>query len=90
MKASKHSQSPSFDPYSVQRFLASSNGRKRASPDSDTSSNLGLGYGNANLVIGPPRQAQLFATNNHVFKKGKYATTGGDRGFMAGKSLICQ
>lgn len=89
MKATKHSRSSSFDPYSAQRFVADANGRKRASTDeSDTSSSHGLGYNSTRLSIGPPRQAQLFATNEHIFKKGKYATTGGDRGFMAGKYLL--
>ncbi|SPO30293.1 uncharacterized protein UTRI_05757 [Ustilago trichophora] len=41
--------------------------------------------GNASGVsfyISGPRPARLFPTPVHEFRKGKYATTGGDRGFM--------
>ncbi|SNX87635.1 uncharacterized protein MEPE_06345 [Melanopsichium pennsylvanicum] len=35
------------------------------------------------FYISAPRPARLFPTQMHEFRKGKYATTGGDRGFMA-------
>lgn len=38
------------------------------------------------FFIGGPRPAKLFPTPIHELRKGKYATTGGDRGFMTGKS----
>nr|QOU81785.1 hypothetical protein [Sporisorium reilianum] len=34
------------------------------------------------FYIAGPRPARLFPTTMHEFRKGKYATTGGDRGFM--------
>ncbi|TKY90399.1 hypothetical protein EX895_000397 [Sporisorium graminicola] len=34
------------------------------------------------FYISGPRPARLFPTAMHEFRKGKYATTGGDRGFM--------
>ncbi|CCF49238.1 hypothetical protein NDA10_000584 [Ustilago hordei] len=38
--------------------------------------------GGINFYISEPRPARLFPTPVHEFRKGKYATTGGDRGFM--------
>lgn len=37
------------------------------------------------FYISGPRPARLFPTPMHEFRKGKYATTGGDRGFMTGE-----
>lgn len=42
--------------------------------------------GGINFYISEPRPARLFPTPVHEFRKGKYATTGGDRGFMTGES----
>ncbi|KAJ1018074.1 hypothetical protein NDA16_004943 [Ustilago loliicola] len=38
--------------------------------------------GGISFYISGPRPAKLFPTPIHEFRKGKYATTGGDRGFM--------
>ena len=43
-----------------------------------------VGNAPGTFYISGPRPAGLFPTAIHEFRKGKYATTGGDRGFMTG------
>uniref|UniRef100_V5ETP8 HTH APSES-type domain-containing protein n=1 Tax=Kalmanozyma brasiliensis (strain GHG001) TaxID=1365824 RepID=V5ETP8_KALBG len=51
-------------------------------PAYQTQSAATLHGSNGTFYISGPRPARLFATQIHEFRKGKYATTGGDRGFM--------
>lgn len=62
--------------------------RKRGLPYSRTDAEMNqaaLNGSGGNFYISAPRPARLFPTPMHEFRKGKYATTGGDRGFMTGK-----
>ena len=45
----------------------------------------GVNANGGSFYISGPRPARLFPTPMHEFRKGKYATTGGDRGFMTGE-----
>ena len=61
------------------------NEMEQPSPHAAQSHGGGNGSG---FYISGPRPAKLFPSAMHEFRKGKYATTGGERGFMTGKSCV--
>lgn len=62
--------------------------RKRGHPYSRNDVDMNqapLSATGVNFYISGPRPARLFPTPIHEFRKGKYATAGGESGFMTGK-----